>query len=243
MLTPSIDEESACVLFGSLPDLPAHPEVLTPAVDEERAPCVFFAPLPDLPVHPEILTPSVHEAMPPCVRLSTPSFSLPANMPTYAELQGRDRTWTTHVENFNEYNFDKLLEPTKQYSQQSLPIEYFSNLFPDEIIQMIVEYTNKYASMKQSKFWSDTNVKELKEFLAIIILMGINPQSDIELYWSADPFYNNIEISGTMTCKRLKKNFNNSQRSRQIAKNKTPVRLSQQDFSRKCHQLGIPISG
>lgn len=180
------------------------PEMLTPSVDEESA-CGLFGSLPDLPAHPEVLTPSVHEAMPPCVRFPAPSFSLPAN----AELQVRDRTWTTHVENFNEYNFDKLLEPTKQYSQQSLPIEYFSNLFPDEIIQMIVEYTNKYASMKQSKFWSDTNVKELKAFLAIIILMGINPQSDIELYWSADPFYNNIEISGTMTCKRFKKNLEN----------------------------------
>lgn len=84
--------------------------------------------------------------MPPCVRLPAPSSSLPApssslpaNVPTYAEFQVRDRT---HIENFNEFNFDKLLEPTKPYSQQSLPIEYFSNLFPDEIIQMVVEYTN-----------------------------------------------------------------------------------------------------
>lgn len=44
---------------------------------------------------------------------------------------------------------------------------------------------------KKNKFWKDTDINEIKGFLAIIILMGINPQSDIELYWSADPFYNN----------------------------------------------------
>lgn len=47
------------------------------------------------------------------------------------------------------------------------------------------------------------------KFLAVIILMGLNPLPDIELYWSSDPFYNNGEISSTMTCKRFKKLLEN----------------------------------
>lgn len=39
--------------------------------------------------------------------------------------------------------------------------------------------------------------------------MGITPQSDIELYWNSDPFYNNQEISGIMPCKRFKKILEN----------------------------------
>lgn len=212
VLAPAVDEEIApyVPLSAPLPDFHTHPEMLAPAVDEEISPCVpMFAPLPDLPTHPEMLAPAVNEEMAPCITMPGPSSGLPANIPTYAELQARDRTWTTDVENFDELNFGKEIEPTKSYSYQSLPIEYFSNLFPDEIFEMIVEYTNKYAKLKQSKFWSDTHVDEIKAFLAIIILMGINPQSDIELYWSADPFYNNIEISGTMTCKRFKKILEN----------------------------------
>lgn len=59
--------------------------------------------------------------------------------------------------------------------------------------------------MKRSKFWKDTNVPEVKAFLTIVMLMGLNILGDIELYWSSDPFYNNIEISNTMSCKRFKK--------------------------------------
>ncbi|XP_037303476.1 uncharacterized protein LOC119193826 [Manduca sexta] len=214
VLAPAVDEEIGpyVPLSAPLPDFHTHPEMFAPAVDEEISPCVpMFAPLPDLPTHPEMLAPAVNEEMAPCITMPGPSSGLPANIPTYAELQARDRTWTTDVENFDELNFGKEIEPTKSYSYQSLPIEYFSNLFPDEIFEMIVEYTNKYAKLKQSKFWSDTHVDEIKAFLAIIILMGINPQSDIELYWSADPFYNNIEISGTMTSKRFKKILENFQ--------------------------------
>ncbi|KAI8430382.1 LOW QUALITY PROTEIN: hypothetical protein MSG28_000671 [Choristoneura fumiferana] len=51
----------------------------------------------------------------------------------------------------------------------------------------------------------------LDEIQALIILMGISPAPDIELYWSSDPFYRNIEICQTMTCKRFKKILENLQ--------------------------------
>ncbi|CAG5023004.1 unnamed protein product [Parnassius apollo] len=187
--------------------LPAHPEVLAPPVDKEMPPYVpLSAPCSNLPANPEVLALGIGEELPAGFSQSSLISNLPADLPTYAELQARNRMWTTKVENFEEYSFNKEMEPTKSYNHKSLPIEYFSNLFPDELFKMIVKYTNKYAALKQSKFWTDTNVNEIKAFLAIIILMGISSQSDIELYWSADPFYKNIEISSTINCKRFKKN-------------------------------------
>ncbi|CAG4989447.1 unnamed protein product [Parnassius apollo] len=192
VLTPGVGEELTPYFPLSAPSshLPAHPEVLAPPVDKEMPPYVpLSAPCSNLPANPEVLALGVGEELPAGFSQSSPISNLPADLPTYAELQARNRMWTTKVENFEEYSFNKEMEPTKSYNHKSLPIEYFSNLFPDELFEMIVKYTNKYAALKQSKFWTDTNVNEIKAFLAIIILMGIGPQSDIELYWSADPFY------------------------------------------------------
>lgn len=45
----------------------------------------------------------------------------------------------------------------------------------------------------------------MKAYLGILIMMGLNPLPDMELYWSNDPFNNNAEISKIMPIKRLKK--------------------------------------
>ncbi|CAK1584280.1 unnamed protein product [Parnassius mnemosyne] len=45
----------------------------------------------------------------------------------------------------------------------------------------------------------------MKAYLGILIMMGLNPLPDMELYWSNDPFYNNAEILKIMPIKRFKK--------------------------------------
>ena len=49
------------------------------------------------------------------------------------------------------------------------------------------------------------SAEEIKAYLGILIMMGLDPLPDMELYWSNDPFYNNPEISKIMTVKRFKK--------------------------------------
>lgn len=45
----------------------------------------------------------------------------------------------------------------------------------------------------------------MRAYLGILIMMGLNPLPDMDLYWSNDPFYNNAEISKIMPIKRFKK--------------------------------------
>lgn len=45
----------------------------------------------------------------------------------------------------------------------------------------------------------------MKAYLGVLILMGLNPLPDMELYWSSDTFYNNPEISRVFPLTRLKK--------------------------------------
>lgn len=92
----------------------------------------------------------------------------------YNELQNKQRQWSTNVPNFIEHTFQKDLKCLITFSQ-AMPIHYFSKLFPDDLKEILVNNTNKYAVLKKSKFWKNTNKEELFAFLGIFILMGLNP--------------------------------------------------------------------
>ncbi|XP_026328038.1 piggyBac transposable element-derived protein 4-like [Hyposmocoma kahamanoa] len=82
-------------------------------------------------------------------------------------------------------------------------------MFTSDIIDILVENTNLYAIKNQSKYWLETNNDEMCALLGVIIMMGLHPLTDVELYWSTDDFYNNPVISRTMTLKRYKKLIEN----------------------------------
>ncbi|CAH2091443.1 unnamed protein product [Euphydryas editha] len=84
--------------------------------------------------------------------------------------------------------------PKMSYSHKSQPFDYFTNLFPDSIIDLIVQETNRYATQKNSKNFQPTTAAEIKAFFGVMIMMGLHPLPDFELYWSTDPFYHNKEI-------------------------------------------------
>lgn len=46
---------------------------------------------------------------------------------------------------------------------------------------------------------------EMRAFLGINILLGIQQQPCLEMYWSSDPFYANAGVQRTMKCNRFQK--------------------------------------
>ncbi|XP_026322190.1 piggyBac transposable element-derived protein 3-like [Hyposmocoma kahamanoa] len=54
-----------------------------------------------------------------------------------------------------------------------------------------------------------TTPTEIKAFLGVMIMMGLHPLPDFELYWSSDRFYNNPDISSTFSLNRFKKLLEN----------------------------------
>ncbi|XP_072943137.1 uncharacterized protein [Epargyreus clarus] len=99
--------------------------------------------------------------------------------------------------------------PKISYSHKSQPIDVFSNLFPDLLIDNIVMETNRYPTQKCSKNFQPTTSGEIKAFLGVMIMMGLHPLPDFELYWSTDRFYNNPDISSTFSLNRFKKILEN----------------------------------
>lgn len=82
-----------------------------------------------------------------------------------------------------------------QYTHKTQPIQAFEKFVTDYIIEIIVQQTNTYARQKNSKNWSPVSSAEMKAYLGVLILMGLNPLPDTEMYWFSDTFYNNPEIS------------------------------------------------
>ncbi|XP_054715386.1 piggyBac transposable element-derived protein 4-like [Uloborus diversus] len=77
------------------------------------------------------------------------------------------------------------------------PLEYFLKFFDDEILNFIVKETNEFADdflinanitpRSRCLSWKELTKEELQLFLALNILMGVNPKPKIEMYWSKDP--------------------------------------------------------
>ncbi|CAG4953735.1 unnamed protein product [Parnassius apollo] len=115
------------------------------------------------------------------------------------------REWKIETEIHNVPEFTNSIQPQSTYSHKTRPIDVFQNFFPEYLVQVLVEQTNRYAVQNKSNNFTPVLSEEMKAYLGILIMMGLNPLPDMELYWSNDPFYNNAEILKIMPIKRYKK--------------------------------------
>ncbi|CAG5046982.1 unnamed protein product [Parnassius apollo] len=101
--------------------------------------------------------------------------------------------------------FDDIpVKPKQNFPNRSGPHTYFGLFFSEEILSVIVEQTNLYAAQNKQKNWVDVSVVEIQEFLGILVLMGVHPLPNLDLYWATDPLFCVREIADVMTSKRFK---------------------------------------
>ena len=70
------------------------------------------------------------------------------------------------------------------------PCQLFNSFMTDDLIEMIVTETNRYAAIcleseSKSSVWT-TSVDEIRAFLGFCILMGMNRLPATSDYWSTD---------------------------------------------------------
>ncbi|XP_040070609.1 piggyBac transposable element-derived protein 4-like [Ixodes scapularis] len=70
-------------------------------------------------------------------------------------------------------------------------VEYFEQFFDEELVDLIVAETNRYATqflrshhVSHLKTWRQIDKKELMTFFALIILQGVIEKPDVKSYWS-----------------------------------------------------------
>lgn len=79
--------------------------------------------------------------------------------------------------------------------------EYFSLFYDEEVLNLIVEETNRYAEQffeaspdqrntKYYQSWSPCNVPKVKAYLAIIMHMGLSQFPRMEYHWNKSNLYN-----------------------------------------------------
>jgi len=87
--------------------------------------------------------------------------------------------------------------PPGTLSPESSPIEFFQLFVTQEITDLMVNETNRYAGQEISKGplkprsrkrnWVATNEVEMKHFVGLLFTMGIVVKKKIADYWSTDP--------------------------------------------------------
>ncbi|KAL4125889.1 hypothetical protein QTP88_010126 [Uroleucon formosanum] len=78
---------------------------------------------------------------------------------------------------------------------EGTPFDFYSLFLDDEIIQLLVEETNRYAAEllksvvsphSHLKQWENVTRTEMKKFLGIIMWMGLCPKPSIASYWKTN---------------------------------------------------------
>jgi hypothetical protein len=83
--------------------------------------------------------------------------------------------------------------------------------FPEQALDFIVEESNKYAQeciqrsnviTRRMLAWTPLSKEELLRFLALRIIMGINPKPQLNHYWKRDPLFSMPIVSRIMKSNR-----------------------------------------
>uniref|UniRef100_A0A673B8M8 Pogo transposable element derived with ZNF domain b n=1 Tax=Sphaeramia orbicularis TaxID=375764 RepID=A0A673B8M8_9TELE len=106
-------------------------------------------------------------------------------------------------------HFSQTSGPHHSLSKNSDAIDFFNLLFPSALIELITKETNAHA--KTSRFlgssfhdWVPVTTHEIKGFIGLVILMGIQNLPDPSHYWSWNHYDNSYTFYRAMSFKRFK---------------------------------------
>ena len=79
------------------------------------------------------------------------------------------------------------------------PLEVFELFFSDDLLDIIVEESNRYAGQvmgeEHYREWKKITKEDVKAFLGFSILMGIDHLPSVDDYWSKDPLLHYAPIA------------------------------------------------
>ena len=108
------------------------------------------------------------------------------------------------------------------------PLEFFELFFDNEIVDQIATETNRYArqfleerlvnlmARSRSKEWIDTDSNEIRVFLALLLMQGVNHKPDMQCYFSKrtslySPFFAEVMDKNRFILLSKFLHFNNNQ--------------------------------
>ena len=109
------------------------------------------------------------------------------------------------------FTFDSRVSGIQQncpITEESKEIDYFLLFFDEELMQYIVDETNRYYQNKVSdgdvsestrKVWKDVSVSEMYSFLSLTMSMPLVYKGDVKDYWSTNPLIKTEIFSKVMS--------------------------------------------
>lgn len=66
-------------------------------------------------------------------------------------------------------------------------MEYVNQFIDDELVDIIVTETNKYAKDQDISAWKDTTCDEIRIYISVILLQSITRKPNYQMYWTKHP--------------------------------------------------------
>ena len=102
--------------------------------------------------------------------------------------------------------------------EEPTPLQFFKMFLDDELIDLLAEQTNLYSVSKSGNS-VNTNLKEIKQILGILIMMGVIKLPRYQIYWSQDTQIPvNAEVMGVTRFENLKRFFHCNDNQKMLPK-------------------------
>ena len=105
------------------------------------------------------------------------------------QVQDED-AWSNVLLNYDVEDFENETGPTNILPVEAKAYEYFLQMFPEDLIELIVTETNRNAEQKQQSSgrrdnnWSTVNAADIRAYIAIRFYQGIKGLPSARHYWS-----------------------------------------------------------
>ncbi|TSK16107.1 Pogo transposable element with ZNF domain [Bagarius yarrelli] len=118
-------------------------------------------------------------------------------------------SWSVPSDGGSVPEFTDSSGPQHSMAKSSDVLEYFQLLFPDNLIEEIAKETNAYAEYqryagKGDPTWQSLTSEEVKGFIGLSILMGLQVLPEPEMYWSWEHYHSCSTFYRTMSAARFK---------------------------------------
>ena len=104
--------------------------------------------------------------------------------------------------------FEESPGPIHQLAQDATPLDFFSLFWEPPLFQTLSDETNLYATQRQVQKpdhkWYPTSPQEIRAFIGINMIMGIDRKPALAHYWSTDSFLGNPGIQSVFPRERFK---------------------------------------
>ena len=104
---------------------------------------------------------------------------------------GIGKKWTeTLTENYNVLPFQEETGPATILAKEKKELDFFHQLFPQEMYENIARETNRYAAKQQQianrvdPIWYDTNATEIRVYIGLLIVMSVIDLPNSKMYWA-----------------------------------------------------------